>query len=99
MFMYTCITRNKKKIIKRKIKLILKANHFISLNEHDELVQSVIYSLFNATNSHENEVLIDVSSKVVSYLINVHIVLVLQKVHAHQFWAPSSLLAVMHHMS
>lgn len=85
MYMYTCITRNKKKIIKRKIKLILKANHFISLNEHDELVQSVIYSLFNATNSHENEVLIDVSSKVVSYLINVHIVLVLQKVHAHQF--------------
>lgn len=41
--MYTCITRNKKKIIKRKIKLILKANHFISLNEHDELVQSKSY--------------------------------------------------------
>lgn len=58
------------------------------------------YFFFNARkDSHENKVLIGVSSKVVSYFVNVPIVLVLQMVHAHEFWAPASLLAVMHHMS
>lgn len=60
---------------------------------------NISFSMLRHKHSHKNEVLVDISSKVISYFMNVHIVPVLQKVHAHQFWSPSSLLAVMHHMS
>lgn len=68
-----------------------KADYFISLNEYDELVQSkscISFSMLRHKHSHKNEILVDISSKMISYFVNVHVVLVLQKVHAHQFEPP-----------